>query len=178
MNSPDSVLISSSQLQQRIRDLAGEISRDYRDKNPVIMVLLKGSFYFAADLTRLLDFPLALDFMAAGHGSSGALEVVRRPFNSIRDRHVLLIEDIIDSGLSLSFILTWLREHQPASLQVCTLLDNPARRLVQLPVRYLGFTIPDRFVVGYGLDFREDFRHLPDIREYQMEPQSQKNGKS
>ncbi len=166
MKTPGNILFTTEQIQQRVSELSQHIEKDYAGLDPVMLVILKGSFYFASDLTKSMDMPLALDFIATGHNPSGALEVIRRPLNSLKGRHVLLIEDIIDSGLTLGFMLNFLQEQEPADIAICTLLDNPARRLVQLPLRYTGFQVPDVFVVGYGLDFEENYRHLPCICEY------------
>lgn len=163
----DRILLDADTIRQRVAGLADEISADYRDRNPVLLTLLKGSLYFAADLSRALEIDHTIDFMSVTHGTQGMLDVNKSPYNSLAGRHVLLLEDIIDSGLTLSFIVSYVRSKGPRSLEICTLLDNPARRLVELPLRYIGFTIPDVFVVGYGLDFEENHRHLPFIAEYQ-----------
>jgi len=161
------VLLGRQQIEAKIGELAAAIERDYRDKNPLLVGVLKGSFIFLADLVRALSLPLEIEFVRLssyiGRDTSGQVEVVQDVRTSIEGRHVLVVEDIVDTGLSLNFLLEHLRRKNPASLKLCALLDKPSRRRVSLSIDYLGFTIPDRFVVGYGLDYDEKFRHLPDI---------------
>ena len=161
------VLLGRQQIEAKIGELAAAIERDYRDKNPLLVGVLKGSFIFLADLVRALSLPLEIEFVRLssyiGRDTSGRVEVVQDVRTSIEGRHVLVVEDIVDTGLSLNFLLEHLRRKNPASLKLCVLLDKPSRRRVSLSIDYLGFTIPDRFVVGYGLDYDEKFRHLPDI---------------
>ncbi len=161
------VLLGRQQIEAKIGELAAAIERDYRDKNPLLVGVLKGSFIFLADLVRALSLPLEIEFVRLssyiGRDTSGRVEVVQDVRTSIEGRHVLVVEDIVDTGLSLNFLLEHLRRKNPASLKLCALLDKPSRRRVSLSIDYLGFTIPDRFVVGYGLDYDEKFRHLPDI---------------
>ena len=161
------VLLGRQQIEAKIGELAAAIERDYRDKNPLLVGVLKGSFIFLADLVRALSLPLEIEFIRlssyVGRDTSGRVEVVQDVRTSIEGRHVLVVEDIVDTGLSLNFLLEHLRRKNPASLKLCALLDKPSRRRVSLSIDYLGFTIPDRFVVGYGLDYDEKFRHLPDI---------------
>ena len=161
------VLLGRQQIEAKIGELAAAIERDYRDKNPLLVGVLKGSFIFLADLVRALSLPLEIEFVRlssyVGRDTSGRVEVVQDVRTSIEGRHVLVVEDIVDTGLSLNFLLEHLRRKNPASLKLCALLDKPSRRRVSLSIDYLGFTIPDRFVVGYGLDYDEKFRHLPDI---------------
>lgn len=161
-------LFTSQQIADRIDELASEIQRDYRDRHPLLLGVLKGSFVFLADLVRRLDFPLELDFIrvasyGAGRESSGRVRLVSEPVAGIKGRHVLLVEDIVDTGLTTDFIGGWLKEKGPASVRLCALLDKPCRRQRLVGVDYRGFTAPDRFVVGYGLDMNEDFRNLPGI---------------
>jgi len=151
-----------------VRRLAAEISRDYHDKNPVLIAVLKGSFVFLADLVRLLDFPLEIEFIrlssyGKGKESSGRIKVVQGLRSEVRGRHVLIIEDIVDTGLTINFLLDYLRQKKPASVRLCSLTDKPSRRKSAVTIDYLGFTVPDRFLVGYGLDWDEKFRYLPDI---------------
>lgn len=160
------VLIEAADIERRLKILARDIQADYGDKNPVLITLLKGSLYFAADLTRHLDIRHTIDFMSMGHSQAGLAEVRQAPTTNLEGRHILLLEDIIDTGLTMNFILTYLKEKGAASVQIATLLDNPARRLIKLPIRYIGFPIPDVYVVGYGLDVHEDFRNLPHIYRY------------
>lgn len=162
------ILISRDEIARTVDRLAHEINRDYRDREPLLIGVLKGSFVFMADLIRGLDLPLQLDFVrlssygAAGE-SSGQVRVVHRTRTRIKDRDVLIIEDIVDTGITTSFLLDYLKKRKPASLRLCALTDKPARHRVPVSIDYLGLTLPNRFVVGYGLDFGEDFRNLPDI---------------
>ena len=148
--------------------LASEITHDYQDKNPVVIGILKGSFIFLADLVRQLDFPLEVDFVRlSSYGdnreTSGRVEVKQDLGTDIRNRHVLVVEDIVDTGLTISFFLDYLKKKQPASLKLCALTEKPSRRQVPLDIDYLGFTVLDKFLVGYGLDCAEKYRNLPDI---------------
>lgn len=160
------VVYSEEAIRKRVAELGEAISRDYEGNHPVLVSVLKGAIYFVADLTRAIRIPLHLDFLAIsryGHNSeqTGVVRITKDLDVSITGRHVLMVEDIIDTGLTLSYLLRILEGRKPASLHVCTLLDNQTRRLVDLPIRYRGFTMTDEFLVGYGLDWREDFRHLP-----------------
>lgn len=162
------VLISEEMLQERVRQLGTEITEDYMGKNPVLICVLKGGYMFLADLTRQLCIRHGVDFMAIssyGNGteSSGIVRILKDLDADVSRRHILVVEDIIDTGHTLSYLLENLRSRQPASLRVCTLLSKPARREVDLDVDYVGFEIPDEFVVGYGLDFAETYRNLPFI---------------
>ena len=152
--------------------LACEIARDYQGRRPLFVGVLKGSFVFMSDLVRQLDLPLELDFIrlssyGPGRETSGRVRVVQRLDTSIRERDVLVVEDIVDTGITISFLLDYLKKKRPASLKLCALADKPCRRRVPVPIDYLGFTVPDKFLVGYGLDCSESFRNLPDI--YVME---------
>ena len=163
------VLIDRERLQERIRELAQQIEEDYGDvENPLLLCVLKGAFIFLADLTRLLEMPHEVDFMAissygAGTTSSGAVRIVLDLKEDIAGRHILIIEDIIDSGRTLDYMRRNLLARSPASLRICTLLNKPSRRAVDVPVDYIGFDIPDEFVVGYGLDFDQIYRNFPFI---------------
>lgn len=163
------VLFSEDQIRARLVELAAEISRDYEHTTPLLVSVLKGALYFVADLTRALTIPIGLDFMAItsygpGQAASGAVRLIKDLDEEISGRHVLLVEDIIDTGLTAAYLLRTLRARDPASLRICTLLDKSARRIVDtLPISYRGFEIPDIFVVGYGLDFRQLYRNLPYI---------------
>jgi len=162
------VLLTGEEIEARVEELSTEIERDYQDKHPLLIGVLKGSFMFMADLIRHLDFPLEVDFVrlssyGGGKESSGRIKVVQSLRSPIRDRHVLVIEDIVDTGLTINFLLDYLRKKKPASLKFCALTDKPSRRQVPLDIDYLGFTVPDKFLVGYGLDWDEKFRYLPDI---------------
>ncbi len=163
------VLLSEEQIQNRVRALAVEIRRDYTGKDALFVTVLKGGLYFLADLTRALDMHVAIDFMAissyrGGKGPSGAVRLVKDLDEELTGRHVLLVEDIIDTGLTASYLLRTLAAREPADLAICTLLERTARRIVPtLPIRYRGFEVPDLFLVGYGLDYRQYYRNLPYI---------------
>ena len=159
------VLLPSSRIHERIREVAAEISRDYEGREIVLLCVLKGAMMFTADLMRHLEPPVVLDFVAvSSYGSatstSGVVRIQKDVEEQLAGRHVLVVEDIVDTGLTLHYLLANLRLRNPASLKVCCLLDKPSRRRVEVPVDYLGFAIEDRFVIGYGLDFDEHFRNL------------------
>ncbi|UCD21726.1 MAG: hypoxanthine phosphoribosyltransferase [Chloroflexota bacterium] len=162
------ILISRDEIAKAVSRLAREIERDYRDKQPLLIGVLKGSFMFMADLIRELDLPLDLDFIRlssydTARESSGEVEVIHETKTPVKDRDVLVVEDIVDTGITISFLLDYLESKQPASLKVCTLTDKPSRRRVPVPIDYRGFTLPNKFIVGYGLDCGQRFRNLPDI---------------
>lgn len=162
------VLISEQRLQERVRELGAQITQDYGACNPLLICVLKGGYLFLADLTRQLGIRHGVDFMAIssyGNGteSSGVVRILKDLDSDISGRHILVIEDIIDTGQTLAYLLENLRSRQPASIRVCTLLSKPARRQVDLHVDYIGFEIPDKFVIGYGLDYAEAYRNLPFI---------------
>lgn len=164
------LLIGEEQLKSRIAELGEQISKDYEGKHPVIISVLRGGFYFVADLTRQLTIPAHIDFLAIGvypgaTAKTGVVRITKDLEVDISGRHVLMVEDIIRTGLTLGYLYQHLESHKPASLSICTLLDNPEERLVNVPIRYRGFTISDQFVVGYGMDYKEDYRHLPYIVE-------------
>lgn len=160
------VLISEEELQRRVRELAQQIEVDYQGKDLLLVGLLKGAVHFMVDLTRAMKRPVAIDFMAvssygASTESSGIVRILKDLDESIEGKHVLIVEDIVDTGLTLKYILEMLRRRGPASLRVCALLNKKERRLVDVPLDYVGFDIPNEFVVGYGLDFRQVYRNLP-----------------
>ena len=162
------VLINHEEIDEAITRLARAIRRDYQGKQPLLIGVLKGSFVFMADLIRQLDLPMEIDFVklssyGAGKETSGKVEVVQGLKTPVKGRDVLVIEDIVDTGITISFLLDYLGKKKPASLKLCALTDKPSRRQSLVFINYLGFTLPDRFVVGYGLDFNERFRNLPDI---------------
>ena len=162
------VLINHGEIDEAITRLAREIRRDYQEKQPLLIGVLKGSFIFMADLIRRLELPLELDFVkissyGAGKETSGKVKLVQELKTPVKGRDVLVIEDIVDTGITISFLLDYLRKKKPASLKLCALTDKASRRQVPVSIDYLGFTLPDRFVVGYGLDLDERFRNLPDI---------------
>jgi hypoxanthine phosphoribosyltransferase len=162
------VLIDEERLQARIAELGTEISADYDGRDLLLVGVLKGAVFFMADLMRRLTVPCEIDFMAissygAATDSSGVVRILKDLDANIADRDVLVVEDIIDSGLTLSYLMRTLRARRPGSLEICTLLTKPDRREIEVPVRYVGFEIPNRFVIGYGLDFAERYRNLPYI---------------
>ncbi|MGD2077198.1 MAG: hypoxanthine phosphoribosyltransferase [Chloroflexota bacterium] len=163
------VLIDEETLQARIRDLAAQIEEDYRDVDNLLLIcVLKGAFIFLADLSRALQRPHQLDFMGvssygAGTESSGAVQILLDLKQDVAGKHLLIVEDIIDSGRTLDYMRRNLMARSPASMRIVTLLDKPERREVDVPVDYIGFDIPNEFVVGYGLDFGEIYRNLPYI---------------
>ena len=163
-------LVTSDELQRRVRELAAEISRDYEGRELVLVGVLKGAVLFLADLMRSIDVPCEIDFMAvSSYGSqtdsSGVVRILKDLDAPIEDRHVLIVEDIIDSGLTLHYLMRSLNARRPASLEVCALLTKPERLRVDLSPRYVGFEIPNRFAVGYGLDYDERYRNLRYIAE-------------
>jgi hypoxanthine phosphoribosyltransferase len=160
------VLIEEDRLQSRIRELGAELSVDYAGRELLLVGVLKGAVFFMADLMRSLTVPCEIDFMAissygASTDSSGVVRILKDLDINIEGRHVLVVEDIIDSGLTLSYLLRNLESREPASLEICALLTKPSRREIDIPVRYVGFEIPNRFVIGYGLDYAERYRNLP-----------------
>lgn len=162
------ILITKEEIEKEVARLAQEISRDYQGKHPLLLGILKGSFIFTADLIRLLDIPAEVDFVSlSSYGSarvtSGEIKVVQGLRCPVKGRDVLVIEDIVDTGLTVGYFLDYLKKRKPSSLKLCALFDKPSRRRVSVPIDYRGFTIPNRFVVGYGLDYNERFRHLPDL---------------
>ena len=160
------VLISASELERRVGELGAQISREYRGKQPLLVGVLRGVTCFMADLIRHVSLPLAIDFMAISSyegAEGGAVRILKDLDEPLPGRDVIVIEDIVDTGMTLNALLQELMVRRPASLKVCALLDKRARRLVEVPLDYVGFEIPDEFVVGYGLDFRQKFRNLPFI---------------
>ena len=153
-------------MQQRVRELGQAISLDYAGRNPLLVGVLKGVVFFMADLLRSITIPVEVDFMAVSSYSpetrnKGFVRLVKDLEIPITGRHVLFVEDVIDTGLTLGYLLRTLQARGPASLEVCVLFNKPKHRLIDIPVRYTGFDLPDRFVVGYGLDYRERYRNLP-----------------
>jgi hypoxanthine phosphoribosyltransferase len=160
------VLVDQEALAERIAELGDEISEDYDGRDLLLVGVLKGAVFFMADLMRNIRVHCEVDFMAissygAATDSSGVVRILKDLDINIRDRHVLVVEDIIDSGLTLSYLVRNLSAREPASLEICALLTKPSRREIDVPVRYVGFEIPNRFVIGYGLDFDERYRNLP-----------------
>ena len=162
------VLFSQQQLEERVDQIAQEITRDYAGKEIVLISVLRGSFVFMADLCRRIDLPCTIDFMSvssygSGTSSTGQVQITKDLSGDISGKHILVVEDILDSGNTLSYLLKLLEQRKPASIRLCTLLDKPERRVKPVEVHYSGFTIPDAFGVGYGLDYAEHYRNLPYI---------------
>ena len=162
------ILLTEPALRDRVAEMGRQLAADYADRDPILVGVLKGSVVFLADLVRQMDIPLSVDLMevssyGSGTETSGQVRILKDLKGSIEGRHVLVVEDIIDTGLTLNYLLRYLGDRAPASLRVACLLDKPARRLVEMEIDYRGFSIPDRFVVGYGLDYDERYRNLPYI---------------
>lgn len=162
------VLFSEEELKQRVRELGAQITADYAGKAPALISVLRGSYIFMADLTRCIDLPCTVDFMSVssygkGTKSSGQVQITKDLSDDIEGRDVIVVEDILDSGNTLFYLLQLLQARKPASVRLCTLLDKPDRRVKDVAANYSGFIIPDAFVVGYGLDYAEKYRNLPYI---------------
>ena len=162
------IFFSAEEIDKRLEEMAGEINRDYAGKELMLISVLRGSFVFMADLTRKITLPCTVDFLAVssygkGTTSSGQVQITKDLSDDIEGKDILVVEDILDSGNTLSYLMKLLRARHPASIRLCTLLDKPERRVVPVKVDYVGFTIPDEFVVGYGLDYAEKYRNLPYI---------------
>ena len=160
------ILFTEEQIKEKVTELAKQITKDYAGKKLLAVVILKGSFIFAADLIREIDLPVEVDFMVvssygSGTESSGIVKIIKDLNESIADKDVLIIEDIMDSGITLSNLVEVLQTRQPASMEICALLNKPERRKADVDVKYIGYDIPDEFIVGYGLDFDEKYRNLP-----------------
>ncbi|MHC1750153.1 MAG: hypoxanthine phosphoribosyltransferase [Cellulosilyticaceae bacterium] len=167
-NDIEKVLYSEEELAKRIEELGKIITTDYEGKNLLVVGILKGSNIFMSDLVRKINLPIKLDFMmVSSYGnsteSSGVVKIMKDLENNISDQHVLIVEDIIDSGLTLNYLKAMLETRNPQSVKICTLLDKPARRKAPVPVDYVGFEVPDEFIVGYGIDYAEKYRNLPSI---------------
>lgn len=169
MNSDfERILYDTETLRGRIAELGRELTEVYRDKNPIVIGVLKGAFVFMADLIRAIDAPCEVEFLGvssygSGTTTTGAVEITRDLGKDIEDRHVIIVEDILDSGVTLAYLKKYLANRNPASIAICTLLDKPARRQADITPDYVGFTCPDEFIVGFGLDYAEKYRNLPFI---------------
>jgi len=168
MPSQPKILITQGEIRQTVAKLASEVRRDYQGKQPLLIGILKGSFVFMADLVRELGLPVEIDFVklssyGSGTETSGKVKIVQGLKAPIKDRDVLVVEDIVDSGLTVSFLMKYLQKKKPASLKLCALTDKPSRHKAPLAIDYLGFTVPNKFIIGYGIDWNEKFRHLSDI---------------
>jgi hypoxanthine phosphoribosyltransferase len=162
------VLIPSDRIQQKVREMGARITEDYRGRKPLLVGILRGAVVVLGDLMRHIDLPCEIDFMdissyGTGTSSSGVVRILKDLEEDITGRHVLIVEDIIDTGLTLSYLRRSLLARNPASLEICAILSKPSRRRVDLDVKYLGFKVPDEFVVGYGLDYAGAYRNLPDV---------------
>jgi hypoxanthine phosphoribosyltransferase len=160
------VLLTPEQIQQRVIELGAAITADYAGRNPLLVGVLKGVLFFMADLLRAIPAPVEVDFLAVASyspetRSRGKVRLVKDLEVDVSGRHLLFVEDVIDTGLTLNYLLSTLRARQPASLEVCVLFDKPQKRLIEIPLKYKGFNLPDQFVVGYGLDHHERYRNLP-----------------
>ncbi|HEX2194914.1 MAG TPA: hypoxanthine phosphoribosyltransferase [Candidatus Limnocylindria bacterium] len=164
----EEVLVSEQEITERVGQLGGQLAADYAERDPVLVSVLKGSIVFLADLIRTMEIPVSLDLMevssyGASTESSGQVRILKDLSGPIQGRDVIVVEDIIDTGLTMNYLLKYLHDKGPASIRICCLLDKPARRLADIPIDYRGFVIPDRFVIGYGLDYDERYRNLPYI---------------
>lgn len=163
------IILTSEQIKARVKEIGAQITKDYKGKNPVIICMLKGAVYFFSDLTRSIDLEINIDFARLSSyrngTTSGVMELVSNITSNVKGRDVIIVEDIVDSGKTLSYFINLIKEKQPASIKICALLDKKERREVPITVDYLGFDIPDGFVIGYGLDYAERFRELPFIAE-------------
>lgn len=168
INDVERVLLSEEELAGRIAEIGAQITADYAGKEILMIGVLRGAVLFMADLARAIKIPVAIDFMAvssygAGTSSSGVVRILKDLDENVEGKHVLVVEDIIDSGLTLNYLMDNIKSRKPASIQICTLLNKPDRRKVDVDIAYNGFTIPDYFVIGYGLDYAEKYRNLPFI---------------
>lgn len=168
MSRQPKILIAQDKIRQAVAKLAAEIRHDYQDKQPLLVGILKGSFVFMADLVRELGLPVEIDFVrlssyGTGTETSGKVKVVQGLKTPIKGRDLIVIEDIVDTGLTVSFMINYLQKKGPRSLRLCALADKPSRHRVAMTIDYLGFTVPNKFIVGYGIDWDEKFRYLRDI---------------
>ncbi|MCX7988608.1 MAG: hypoxanthine phosphoribosyltransferase [Thermodesulfovibrio sp.] len=167
-------LITEEQIQRKVKELALKISKDYENKDLFVIGILKGSFMFFSDLIRHIKSPLKIDFIVASSyikdSSSGEVKIHYFPREEIKGRDILLVDDIIDTGISLQFIKEKILEKNPASLKICVLLDKKERRIIEIPIDYIGFSVPNKFIVGYGLDYQEMFRNIPYITVFKKKP--------
>ncbi len=163
----EKILINETELKDKVVDLGNRISDDYKGLSPVFITVLRGSIIFLCDLIREVKIPISLDFLSvssySGQTHTGVVRIIKDLDENIDNRHVVLIEDIIDTGLTLNYIVGMLRDRKPASIKVCALLDKKVRRIIDIPIDYKGFEIPDEFVVGYGMDYNQQYRNLPFI---------------
>jgi hypoxanthine phosphoribosyltransferase len=168
------IVLSEEEIRRRVRELGAQISQDYAGLNPLLIGVLKGVLFFMSDLLRAITIPVTVDFMAISRyaprqPAKGPVRLIKDLDEAVEGRHLLFVEDVIDTGLTLSYLLRTLKARNPASLEVCTLFNKPEHRLAEIPLKYKGFDLPDRFVVGYGLDYQEGYRHLPFVGELKPE---------
>ena len=166
INDMESILLTEEQIRDRVAQMGAEISRDYADKDPLFVGVLKGCFVFMADLMRAVSVPCGMDFMVvssygSGVKTTGAVEIIKDLSQDIQGRHIVIVEDILDTGVTLHYLSRYLKNRDPASVTIATFLDKPERRRADVSARYVGFTVPDAFVVGDGLDYAEKYRNLP-----------------
>ncbi len=166
------IIFSEEQIKKRVMELGQQISEDYKDKQPILISVLKGTLYFMADLTRALDIQINIDFMSIGvypgmSRNTGIVKINKDLDLNINGRHVLFVEDIINTGLTMGYLVQNMEARKPASIKICTLLNNPQKRLMNIPLEYVGFEVPDAYLVGYGLDHNQEYRHLPYIGEFE-----------
>ena len=167
-NEIERFLFTEAELKQRVQELGAQITADYQGKEPVLISVLRGSYIFMADLSRAIDLPCAIDFMSVssygkGTSSSGQVQITKDLSDGIEGKDIIIVEDILDSGNTLFYLMQLLQARHPASIRLCTLLDKPERRVKDIKADYVGFSVPDAFVVGYGLDYAEKYRNLPYI---------------
>ena len=166
INDMESILLTEEQIRDRVAQMGAEISRDYAGKNPLFVGVLKGCFVFMADLMRAVSVPCGMDFMVvssygSGVKTTGAVEIIKDLSQDIQGRHIVIVEDILDTGVTLHYLSRYLKNRDPASVTIAAFLDKPERRRADVSAKYVGFTVPDAFVVGYGLDYAEKYRNLP-----------------
>jgi len=168
------ILLAEAEIRQRIGELGDQISQDYAGRKPLLIGVLKGVVFFITDLLRAITIPVSVDFMAISRydpqrQAKGSVRLTKDLDEPVEGRHLIFVEDVVDTGLTLSYLLRILRARNPATLEVCVLFNKPAHRLVNIPLKYKGFDLPDRFVVGYGLDYKEVYRNLPFVAELRPE---------
>ena len=166
INDMESILLTEQQIRERVGQMGAEISRDYADKDPLFVGVLKGCFVFMADLMRRVTVPCGMDFMVvSSYGNStkttGAVEIIKDLSQDVEGRHIVIVEDILDTGVTLHYLCRYLQNRNPASVSIAAFLDKPERRRADVHAKYVGFTVPDAFVIGYGLDYAEKYRNLP-----------------
>lgn len=168
LNDIKKILVTEEELKLKVKELSARLNEDYKSKNPLFIVILKGAFVFAADIFKYIEIPAAIDFMvvssyASGTESSGNIKIIKDVAQSIEGKDVVIIEDIVDTGYTLSNLVKLLKERNPASVEICSCVDKPERRVVPVDVKYKGFEVENEFIVGYGLDYAEKYRNLPFI---------------